>query len=92
MSNQEIKIITVNEIKELPARYIPFDGTASQARDAILKDRERKPENQKYRSGIDTIYEFISLVKTGWHITAIVPTPRQKKKIESIRVDEQVSA
>ena len=86
-----IQIIIVNNIYSLPKRYVPFAGRASEARDAILKDREKKPENRKYFSGIDTIYEFVSLVKTGWYITAIVPTSQQEK-ITSIIIDEEQAA
>lgn len=89
MSTQVIEIITVNKIKDLPKNYIPYAGTAEQAQAAILADRTKKPESRQFFSDINTIYQFVSLVKKGWYITAILPTPQPR--FAPIIVDEQVN-
>ena len=74
--NSDIEVIVVNDIRQLPKKYIPYTaGTILDAKQAILNDQKKQPEQRKLPAGINRIYHFVSLVKTGWQIIAIDPVP-----------------
>jgi hypothetical protein len=85
--SEPIEIITVTDTRRLPKRHIPFKGTAEQARDAILKDRENKPEDRKYPEGITAVYEYVSQITSWWRIVAIPIPETKEEKPQSILVD-----